>query len=235
MILALIRMLLDSVFSGFMTGSDDTSGRLTIRLAGLLQEVRDAWVNRLNQYFSQLESLVDGQWLSSEDLTGVIRESKMASREALDGLGEDLGAELLHLSNVLSTRFQAERRTLEEEIADLRRTVTLALSGDENEVRRENDALRTAIMTMPEFTVLAVLQKHKRASYDVLSEELMLKKSKVRKYAKGLVEKGYASIDKKSRPHSVVYLSAPWKRLGQDLRTGEVSSSFSTQSQLSSH
>ncbi|MCK5152634.1 MAG: hypothetical protein KAQ65_12360 [Candidatus Thorarchaeota archaeon] len=47
-----------------MTNPDDNAARLTLKLAGVFQEVRDIWVRRLESYFGQLESLIDGQWIS---------------------------------------------------------------------------------------------------------------------------------------------------------------------------
>jgi hypothetical protein len=156
-----------------MTTTDDNTARMTLRIAGVLQEIRDIWAKRLDAYFAQIESLVDGQWLEIEDVIGIIRESRLASREALDGLGNDLSAELVHTSNGVVARYEAERLSFVEEINDLRTEIGQLLSGDENILRRE-------------------------------------KKSTIRKLVKELMKKGYVNIDKKSRPHAIIYLIAPW-------------------------
>ncbi|MHA2026374.1 MAG: winged helix-turn-helix domain-containing protein [Candidatus Thorarchaeota archaeon] len=203
-----------------MTTTGDNAARMTLRIAGVFQEIRDAWVKRLDSYYSQMESLVDGQWLETEDVLGIIKESRLASREALDGLGDDLSAELVHTSNGVVARYEAMRSSLVEEIVDLRNEVSSLTSGDENAIKRENVALRDALFSVPEFRLLQVIQKHRRASYDQLCEETTLKKSAVRKQAKELMKRGFVHIDKKSRPHAIVYLSAPWNQ--NDLENQQV-------------
>jgi hypothetical protein len=197
-----------------MTTIDDNAARMTLRIAGVFQEIRDVWAKRLNSYYSQMESLVDGQLLETEDILGIIREFRLASREALDGLGNDLSAELVHTSNGVVARYEAMRSSLVEEIVDLRKEISNLTSGDENVIRRENITLKDALFSVPEFTLLQVIQKHRRSSYDQLCEETDLKKSAVRKQAKELMKRGYIHIDKKSRPHAIVYLSAPWSHMG---------------------
>ena len=193
-----------------MTTSDDNAARMTLRIAGVLQEIRDIWAKRLDVYFTQIESLVDGQWLETEDVIGIIRESRMASREALDGLGNDLSAELVHASNGVVARYESERLSFIEEVNDLRNEISRLLSGDENEMRRENESLRAAIDSIPEFKLLKVIQKNRRTDYKHLSEVTGEKKSSIRKLVKELMSKGYVNVDKKSRPHAIIYLTAPW-------------------------
>jgi len=193
-----------------MTITDDNAARMTLRIAGVFQEIRDIWAKRLDAYYSQIESLVDGQWLKTEDILGIVKESRLASREALDGLGNDLSAELVHTSNGVVARYEAMRSSLVEEIVDLRNEISNLTSGDENSMKRENLALKDAVFSMPEFKLLQVIQKYGRTTYDQLCEETNQKKSPVRKLVKELMKRGYIHIDKKSRPHSIIYLTAPW-------------------------
>jgi hypothetical protein len=194
-----------------MGSPDDSAARLTLKIAGVFQEVRDVWVRRLDMYYSQLESLIEGQWISHGDMMGVVQEAKAAAREALDGLGTDLSSELVHESSGIFGRFEFERQSLMEEISDLRSSLSLANSGDEGLIRKENEALRHALLRVPEFHILETLRAYGRASYEELANSSGQKKSTVRKHCKKLVELGYTSIDKKSRPHQVVFISAPWR------------------------
>ncbi|MFW9925968.1 MAG: hypothetical protein ACFFDM_04280, partial [Candidatus Thorarchaeota archaeon] len=171
---------------------------------------------RLDKYYTQIESLIDGQWLETEDILGIIRESRLASREALDGLGSDLSSELVHASNGVVARYEAMRSSLVEEIVDLRNEISNLTSGDENSLRRENIALKGAVFSVPEFKLLQVIQKHRRTTYDLLSNETSQKKSVIRKLVKELMTRGYVHIDKKARPHAIVYLSAPWSQMNSD-------------------
>jgi len=193
-----------------MTGHDETAARTTLRIAGVFQEIRDSWVRRLDSYYNQIESLAEGDWVEIQDLLGIIHEARLASREALDGLGNDLSSELVHSSHGIITRFEAERASLHEEINDLRRSLSRALSGDTNNIRRENEALRTALTSIPEFSLLKVIQKNRRSTYAQLEESTGLAKAKIRKYSKELMARGYAYVDKKARPHQIVYVSTPW-------------------------
>ena len=195
-----------------MTTPDDNAARMTLRVAGVLQEVRDIWVKRLDSYFTQIEELVEGQWLESEDIVGIIRESRMASREALDGLGNDLSAELVHSSNGVIARYEAERLSHIEEIHDLRSEMSQLLSSDENAIRRENESLRAVVESIPEFRILKVIRRNRRIDYKQLTEITGEKKTTVRKLVKELTKRGYVSIDKKSRPHAITFLSAPWSQ-----------------------
>jgi hypothetical protein len=208
--LALILRNCNKLVVALMTITDDNAARMTLRIAGVLQEIRDIWAKRLDVYYTQIESLVSGQWLDTEDVVGIIRESRMAAREALDGLGNDLSAELVHTSNGVVARHEAERLSLVEEINDLRDEIGRLLSGDENTIRRENESLRAAIDSIPEFKLLKVIQKARRTDYDELSKVTSDKKPLLRKSVKGLMKKGYVTIDKKSRPHTIIYLTAPW-------------------------
>lgn len=195
-----------------MTTTDDNAARMTLRVAGVLQEVRDLWVKRLDTYFSQMEDLVEGQWLETEDIIGIIKESRMASREALDGLGNDLSAELVHSSNGVIARYEAERLSFIEEIQDLRAEISRLLADDENAIRRENESLHAAIDSIPEFNLLKVIQRYHRIDYKQLTQITGDKKSVIRKLVKELMKKGYVNVDKKSRPHAIAFLCAPWSQ-----------------------
>jgi hypothetical protein len=195
-----------------MTTTDDNAARMTLRVAGVLQEVRDLWVKRLDTYFSQMEDLIEGQWLETEDIIGIIKESRMASREALDGLGNDLSAELVHSSNGVIARYEAERLSFNEEIQDLRAEISRLLEGDENAIRRENESLHAAIDSIPEFNLLKVIQRYHRTDYKQLGQITGDKKSVIRKLVKELMKKGYVNVDKKSRPHAIIFLTAPWNQ-----------------------
>ncbi|MHA1929413.1 MAG: hypothetical protein ACTSV2_12630 [Candidatus Thorarchaeota archaeon] len=193
-----------------MTNPDETAARTTLRIAGVFQEIRDSWVRRIDSYYNQLESLSEGDWIDAQDLVGIIREARLASREALDGLGNDLSSELIHSSHGIITRNEAERASLQEEINDLRKSLSHALSGDGNKIRRENEALRIALNSVPEFGLLKVIQKNRRSTYAQLMECTGFSKAKLRKFAKELMARGYVHVDKKARPHQIVYLSTPW-------------------------
>ncbi|PNX52759.1 MAG: hypothetical protein BV458_07915 [Thermoplasmata archaeon M9B2D] len=193
-----------------MTSPDEIAARTTIRIAGAFQEIRDSWVRRLDSYYNQVDSLLEGQWFDLEDFAGIVRESRLASREAIDGLGNDLSSELIHASNGIITRYEAERASLQEEINDLRSSLSRALSGDANAIRRENEALRLAIISVPEYSLLEIIRKNRRLSYDELADISGLSKGKARKLVKELATRGYIAIDKKTKPHSVVFLSCPW-------------------------
>jgi hypothetical protein len=201
-----------------MTSPDEIAARTTIRIAGVFQEVRDSWVRRLDSYYNQIESLLEGQWFDSQDLAGIIRESRLASREAIDGLGNDLSSELIHTSNGIITRYEAERASLQEEINDLRVSLSRALSGDANAIRRENESLRTAISSVPEYYLLDFIRKNRRSSYDELSDRTGLSKAKTRKLVKELKNRGYVAIDTKTKPNSVIFLSCPWTSSEPDLQ-----------------
>ncbi|MBD3406305.1 MAG: winged helix-turn-helix transcriptional regulator [Candidatus Lokiarchaeota archaeon] len=190
--------------------SDETSARLTLRLAGVLQEVRDAWTVRLDAYFNQLDDLVQGEWFDSSDIGALLKESRMASKEALHGLGNDLSAEIIHASSGIITRFADERASLSEEIADLRGTISQLSSGDDASIRMENEALRRAFRTIPEFRALEILQRKKKSTYKEIASEMELSAGKLRKHIKNLEKKGYVSIDKDTRPHSILFISSPW-------------------------
>ncbi len=193
-----------------MTTTDDNAARMTLRIAGVFLEIRDIWAKRIDAYYTQIGSLIEGQQLETEDILGIIKESRLASREALDGLGNDLSAELVHTSNGVVARYEAMRSSLVEEIVDLRNEIGSLTSGDENALRRENIALKDAVFSVPEFKLLQVIQKYRRVTYDQLCDETNQKKSPVRKLVKELMKRGYIHIDKKSRPHAIIYLTAPW-------------------------
>jgi len=195
-----------------MSSPEDTSAKITLKLAGVFQEVRDSWVKRIDLYFDQLLSLIEGDWFESSDMVGLLREARMASREALDGLGTDLSSELVHASSGIVQRYEYERASLTEEINDLRIGITRALAGDENEIRRENETMREALHSVPEYQILKYIRLNSPASYAELSKLSGVKKGQLRKLVKSLMERGHVSIDKKTRPHKVIFLSAPWRR-----------------------
>ncbi len=193
-----------------MNYSDETIAKYTLRTAGTLQELRDSWIRKLDRYFEQIEELVQGEWFDTRDLLGIIRESRMATREALDGLSSDLSAEVVHSSNGIISRFVAERESLLEEIKDLRSSYSRAIAGDEHSVRRENESLYQAIKLIPEYRLLSVIQNLKRATYSELADLENQKKGTIRKLAKLLAERGYIYLNKSTRPHTVEFLYAPW-------------------------
>ena len=101
-----------------MVSPEDTAAKLTLKIAGVFQEVHDSWIKRVNTYYEQIESLIEGDWFESADMKGIIREARMATREALDGLGNDLSSELVHASSGVIQRYEYERISLVEEIND---------------------------------------------------------------------------------------------------------------------
>ena len=193
-----------------MVHSQELVARTTIRIAGVFQEITEAWLRRLDSYYSQLESLVKGDWLSPDDLKGILSESKLASREALNGLGSDLSAQLVHESSGLLARFEIERTGLCEEISDLKMTLDDFTSNDEFSVHIENQMLKKAIFSVPDFRVLQALQNLEQCSYSQLSERTGHNKRELKKIMKLLCELGYTEIDKGKRPHVIKFISAPW-------------------------
>ena len=189
---------------------DETAAKLTLKMAGVFQEVRDIWVSRLDAYFSQLDQLIEGQWFDASDMNGIIKESHMAAKEALDGLANDLSTELVHSSSGAFGRFESERASLVEEINDLTSTLSNYMQKDENAVFRENLLLRDAIFSMPQFRILEVIRSLGNTTYKEVSEESGVSIGKTRKHVKGLRKKGYVEIDKNTRPHSISFLSVPW-------------------------
>ncbi len=201
-----------------MTAPDDTSARLTLKVAGAFQEARDLWVRRLDAYFSQLGQLVDGQWLNSDDIRGILKESRLAAREAIDGFGEDLSAQLTHESSGLIGRFETERASLVQQIDHLEERIERILSVDEDSLRRENESLRNTIMSMPEFSLLTIIKNKDETTYKELSAAAGHSIKETRKLVRLLDKTGYVHIDKNTRPHAIHFLHAPWgrTRLGKE-------------------
>ena len=193
-----------------MGHSQELVARTTLRIAGVFQEITESWSKRLDSYYNQLESLIHGEWLGPDDLRGVLTESKMASREALNGLGNDLSAQLVHESSGLFTRFDSERKALTEEISDLREMLDDIKTKDAYAAQNENQILRKAIFSIPDFRVLQLLQKLKSSNYLELAKRTNLKKSEIMKIMKPLHKQGYVAIDKKKKPHVITFIHAPW-------------------------
>ena len=194
-----------------MAHSQELVARTTLRIAGVFQEITEDWVKRLEAYYNQLDSLIKGEWLGPDDIQGILTESKMASREALNGLGNDLGAQLVHESSGLFTRFEVERTGLCEEISDLKKMLDDFASSDEFSMQRENQMLKKAIINIPDFQVLQALQNLDHSSYSQLAERTGHDKRELKKILKLLCELGYIDIDKGTRPHIIKFISAPWK------------------------
>jgi hypothetical protein len=194
-----------------MSSHDDLAARATLRIAGAFQGKRDLWVRRLESYFVELEKLIDGEWLDSSDLAGLVREARLASREAIDGLANDLSAELLHTSSGVFSRFESDRASLVAEISKLQAEISRLLSSDEEGVLRENDALRSVVLNLPEYQLLCIIQQARGGTYSDISMKSKVAKAKVRKYVKSLAERGHVIIDRKSRPHRVLFVDTPWE------------------------
>ena len=194
-----------------MSNHEDAAARSTLRIAGVLQSKRDLWVRRLENYYAELEKLILGEWLDSSDLTGLVKEACLASREAIDGLANDLSAELLHASSGIFSRFESDRATLMAEISKLKAEISRLLSVDEEGVLRENDALRSVVLNLPEYQLLCVIQQSRGGTYADLSARSKVKKGRVQKYVKILADRGHVIIDRKSRPHRVLFVDTPWE------------------------
>jgi DNA-binding MarR family transcriptional regulator len=193
-----------------MSGHEDAAARATLRIAGVFQGKRDLWVRRLESYYTELEKLIVGEWLDSSDLSGLVREARLASREAIDGLANDLSAELLHTSSGIFSRFETDRASLIAEISKLQAELSRLISSDEEGVLRENDALRSVVLNLPEYQLLCIIQQSRGGTYADLSARSSIKKGKVQKYIKMLAERGHVIIDRKSRPHRVLFVDTPW-------------------------
>ncbi len=193
-----------------MSNHEESAARSTLRIAGVLQEVRDGWIRRLESYFAEVERLIDGRWLDASDLAGLVRETRLVSKEAVDGLANDLSAELLHASSGVIARYEKERSTLNGEIEKQKSKVARILASDEDGLRRENESLRNAIANVPEYALLKVVQMLRGTTYDELAEKTSLGKNAIRKYLKSLVAQGCVTVNRKARPHKILYLSSPW-------------------------
>lgn len=193
-----------------MGSNDDAAARMTLKTAGVFQEITSLWVRKLETYFGQLQSLTEGRMLTEGDLVGIIQEARLASRAALAGLGNDLSAELVHESSGLISRHEAERASLSEEIADLRESITRALSGDENAAKRQNEALFAAVMSVPEYRLLEIIRGYGVATYEQLVSATGQKRAVITKHVKGLAAKGYLAVERVSRRQTIRFLSAPW-------------------------
>lgn len=193
-----------------IVSQDDAIARSNLRLAGAFQEIHSSWVRRLDSYFLELERLINGEWLDSSDLKALVRETRSASKEAMEGLSNDLISELMHATSKILERHAAEKNSLDEEIGDLRGRISRLMSFDESAALIENESMREALFDMTEFRVLAFLQTHTGCSYKELASITGRKSSALRKDVKLLAKRGYIRIDKNSRSHSLHFLSAPW-------------------------
>lgn len=193
-----------------MSNHEESAARSTLRMAGVLQEVRDVWMRRLESYFAEVERLVEGERLDASDLVGLVRETRSASKEAVDGLANDLSAELLHASSGVFARYEKERLALGEEIEKQKSRVARILARDENGLRRENESLRSAIARVPEYKLLRIVQMQRGTTYDQLAEKSGFGKGTIRKHLKSLMAQGYVTVNKKARPHKILFLSSPW-------------------------
>ncbi|NWF96031.1 MAG: MarR family transcriptional regulator [Candidatus Thorarchaeota archaeon] len=204
-----------------MTSPDSVSARLTLKLAGILQDVRGEWIRRLDQYFNQIESLIAGEWFDTADLGGLMKESRLAAREALEGLSSDLCAQLVHESSGLIARYETERAQLVDRINLLTEDINHALCCDDDDIRRQNEVLRSIVRALPEFTLLRIIEDAQAMDLNTLFEVSQTKKTTVTRHLKSLQEGGYVRVDGKGRAKRVVFLSAPWstQRCGSQQRT----------------
>ncbi len=193
-----------------MTTEEELTARLTVKFAGCLQELQDKWAKRLEAYFARLESLVDGDWFGFDDLPAIIRESRAAAREALDGLGGDLCAELVRESSGLIARYESERAVLVRQLSQAREETARALSLDTTGLGRQNLELVSIIKSLPEFQVLATIERLKESTYDILTRETGQKRSALTKVVKSLADRGYVQIITRDRKQVICFKSAPW-------------------------
>jgi hypothetical protein len=193
-----------------MSNHEESAARTTLRMAGVLQEVRDVWIRRLESYFAEVERLIDGEWLDASDIAGLIKETRLASKEAVDGLANDLSAELLHASSGVFARYEAERLALSEEVERQKKKLARILTSDEDGLKRENESLRNAISNVPEYALLKTIQKLRGTTYEELAGKSGLGKGTIRKHLKSLMAQGYVAVNKKARPHKILFLSSPW-------------------------
>ncbi|MGV9103695.1 MAG: hypothetical protein ACOC3C_06235 [Candidatus Thorarchaeota archaeon] len=189
---------------------EESAAKRTLKIAGVFQELTETWSNRLNAYFSQIDSLVDGEWLDSSDLKGILREAREASNEALNGLGRDLSAELIQRSAGVFSRHENERAAMIEEMDNLKAQLDQALSADTSKLIQENNSLKQALLKVPEYQVLSALENQKEATYKELGEACDIGTRKTRPLVRTLAKWGSASIDKDTRPHRIFFRSAPW-------------------------
>jgi len=189
---------------------EEAAAKRTLKMAGVFQELTEMWISRLNKYFSQIESLVDGEWLDSSDLKGILHEAKEASNEALTGLGRDLSAELIQKSSGIISRHENERASMIEEMNDLKAQLDQALSADTSQLIRENNSLKQALLKVPEYQVLDALEMEKESTYKELGEACGIGTRKTRPLVRTLEEWGHAKIDEDTRPHEIHFISSPW-------------------------
>ncbi len=193
-----------------MTSEEDIAARLTVKFAGSLQEIQDRWTKRLDTYFTRLESLVEGDWFAVEDIPAIIRESKAAAREALDGLGGDLCAQIVRESSGLIARYETERASLLRQLSQVRDETARVLSMDQNGLGQQNLELVSIIRSLPEFQVLSVIERQQQITYDMLSKETGLKRGALSKIVRSLAERGYVQIDTRDRRQVIHFKYAPW-------------------------
>jgi len=200
--------------------------RMTLRFVGAINKAREEKIQDLGDFFKILKQHYSQESLSHKDIN-LIDVFEKIEGEVLDKLAQIVNSitvkaighlgflreEIIQKGMTLDqieekpTQIEAQPSTPSETMD--RHKIETA-SKIKREISRRNRILKELLETVPQFKILAIIEKTKANNYSTISKATGYSTTAVRNYINELEEDGFIRVDRARKPFIFKIEKTPW-------------------------
>jgi hypothetical protein len=194
--------------------------RLTLRFVGAINKAREEKIQDLGDFFQilkrhyskkpEVNSLISKIEVEMLDkLAQIVNSITVKAIGHLGLLREEIIQKGMELNQVEEKHTKIEA-PLAPKSETLDRKQIETASKIKHEISRRNRILKELLETVPQFKILAIIEKTKANNYSTISKATGYSTTAVRNYINELEEDGFISVDRSRKPFIFKIEKTPW-------------------------
>lgn len=195
--------------------------RMTLRFVGAINKAREEKIQDLGDFFKILKQhysqkspshadvfeKIEGEVL--DKLAQIINSITVKAIGHLGLLREEIIQKGMALDQIEEKPIKIEPQlSTQPETMDRRKIETA--SKIKREISRRNRILKELLETVPQFKILAIIEKTKANNYSTISKATGYSNTAVRNYINELEEDGFIRVDRARKPFIFTIEKTPW-------------------------
>ena len=202
-----------------MTLDENLIHRMTLRFVAAINKVKEEKLREMSDFFQILkQSSKDKRIIAifekielevSDKLTQIINSITVKAIGHLGHLREEMIQEGIALVQGTETPTKAETQpSTQPDLMDVKKIETARKIKEE--IARRNRILKELLEAVPQFKILAIIEKTKADDYSTLSKATGYSATAIRNYVSELEDDGFLEIDKSRKPYCLKLKKTPW-------------------------
>jgi biotin operon repressor len=201
--------------------------RMTLRFVGAINKVREEKMRELGDFFQKWKRQYSQKSSSSKDipLTDVFEKIEGAVSDKLAQITNSITVKAIgHLGQLREEMIQ-KGIALDQQVVDMPKEIEKqpllqpdlkdaqkfeTASKIKEEIVRRNRILKKLLEAVPQFKILAIIEKTNADNYSTLSKATGYSNTAIRNYVNELEEDGFLIIDRSRKPYAFKLKKTPW-------------------------